>query len=115
MKKKNDWKNRDGIVYSTRSDFEYKRTTENDGNTVHSSAQALTISLDRSGRAGKQVTLVTGFGGSSDELEKLGKTLKSGCGVGGSVKEGVILIQGDVREKARKILQSHGYKTKMKG
>lgn len=115
MSKKNDWKRRDGVVYSTNSEFEYS-TGQNDGaSTLPPQQQNLKVLLDKSMRAGKQVTLVNGFIGSSDDLDALGKMLKSKCGVGGSVKDGEVLIQGDLRDKVVQILQKEGYKVKRSG
>jgi translation initiation factor 1 len=111
-KKKINWKNRDGVVYSTDSSFEYQDREAQEQSTLLPKQQNLKVSLDKNGRAGKQVTLVSGFIGNTDDLEKLGKLLKSGCGVGGSIKEGMILIQGDLREKIAKLLQAQGYRTK---
>ena len=74
--------------------------------------QRLTVTIDRRHRAGKQVTLVSGFSGSDEELEALGKVLKTRCGTGGSVKDGEILIQGDVRDKAVAILTEMGHLAK---
>ena len=111
-KKKNDWKDREGVVYSTQSDFNYQHTGDEVAETLPPQKQNLKVGLDTSGRAGKQVTLIAGFVGSSDDLEKLAKMLKGGCGVGGSAKDGNILIQGDMREKVVKLLVDKGYKTR---
>ena len=115
MAKKNDWKKRDGIVYSTESDFSYSYQGDQEAETLPAQQQNLKVSLDKSGRAGKQVTLVSGFIGSSADLESLAKVIKSKCGVGGSAKDGQILIQGDVRDKVVQVLQTQGYKAKRSG
>lgn len=109
---KNDWKKREGVVYSTNSDFEFNYLESASMATLPPRQQNLKVFLDKSMRAGKQVTLVSGFVGSADDLEKLGKMLKSKCGVGGSIKDGDILIQGDHRDKIVQILIKEGYKTK---
>ena len=109
----NDWKKRLGVVYSTNPDFAY--AAEDDAvevETPEPSRQKLIVSLERSGRAGKQVTLVRGFVGSAEDLAALGKTLKTRCGVGGTAKDGEITIQGDLREKVTALLLSLGYKAK---
>lgn len=112
MAKKNDWKKRDGIVYSTSDSFEYNYDQKEEAATLPPQQQNLRVMLDKSGRAGKQVTLVTGFVGSTDDLEILTKLLKTKCGVGGSMKDGEILIQGDVRDKLVQLLIKEGYKAK---
>jgi translation initiation factor 1 len=115
MSKKNDWKKRDGIVYSTNSSFEYEYNQKEQSETLPPQQQNLKVALDKSMRAGKQVTIVSGFVGSHADLEQLGKNLKSKCGVGGSVKDGEVLIQGDHREKIVQILVKDGYKAKKIG
>ena len=114
MSKKNR-KNRDGIVYSTNSDFEYSYNGENEEETPEPENQDLRVQLDKKSRGGKQVTLITGFVGTEDDLKDLGKQLKSKCGVGGSAKNGEILIQGDVRDKVLDLLKGWGYQAKKSG
>jgi translation initiation factor 1 len=114
-KKNNDWKKRDGMVYSTNSDFEFSYGQNDEAQTLPPQQQNLRVQLDKSGRAGKQVTLVTGFIGTAADLETLTKLIKTKCGVGGSQKDGEVVIQGDVRDKVVQILQKEGYKAKRIG
>jgi translation initiation factor 1 len=115
MAKKNDWKKRDGVVYSTNSDFNYEVKQSASEETLPAQQQQLRVQLDKSMRAGKQVTLVTGFTGKTGDIEVLGKLLKVKCGVGGSVKDREIIIQGDHRDKIVQILIKEGYKAKRIG
>ena len=108
----NDWKRRLGVVYSTNPDFSFREEEEETIETLAPSAQKLIVSIDRRNRGGKQVTLVTGFIGSDEDLAALGRTLKVKCGVGGSAKNGEITIQGDFRDKVTEILRSIGYNAK---
>jgi translation initiation factor 1 len=112
MSKKNSWKNREGIVYSTNQDFAYTNQANHESETLVPAKQNLRVLMDNSGRSGKQVTLITGFIGTTSDLEALTKLLKTKCGVGGSAKEGEILIQGDAREKIVAILTKEGYKAR---
>lgn len=115
MSKKNDWKKRDGVVYSTNDSFEYSQPIKEEEATLPKQQQNLRVMLDKSGRAGKQVTLITGFVGTAADAELLSKFLKTKCGVGGSAKDGEILVQGDVRDKVVDILIKEGYKAKRSG
>lgn len=107
--KNNDWKDRLGVLYSTNPDFQYEKEEVEEEVTWPAEKQLLRISLDKRNRGGKVVTLITGFRGTSDDLAALGKLLKVKCGVGGSAKEGEIIIQGDFRAKVCDILRKEGY------
>jgi translation initiation factor 1 len=109
MKRDNDWKDRLGVMYSTNPDFQYNTDGEEEEETLPKEKQQLRISLDKRNRGGKTVTLITGFRGTAADLEILEKYLKTRCGVGGSAKDGEIIIQGDHRQKALELLQKEGY------
>lgn len=111
----NDWKKRLGMVYSTNPDFDYEKENEPEEETLPPQQQKLKVSIDRKKRKGKSVTLVTGFVGSDDDLKELGKMLKTKCGVGGTVKDGEILIQGEFRDRVMELLKAEGYKVKKSG
>ncbi len=106
-------KNRKGIVYSTNPDFEYEYESDEQQETLPPEQQKLRVELDRKKRKGKQVSLVTGFVGTEEDLKALAKTLKTKCGVGGSAKDGEIVIQGDHRQKIGQILSDLGYKCRV--
>lgn len=106
-------KNRSGVIYSTNPDFQYNDPVEETAAEIPFSSQKLRILLDKSGRAGKTVTLVDGFSGPSSALETLGKEIKNHCGTGGSVKDGQILIQGDQRQKIAAIMVKKGASVKV--
>lgn len=110
-------KNRIGVVYSTNDNYDYDH--DDDGEEMEDLApnqQKLRVMIDRKQRKGKDVTLVTGFVGSEDSLKELGKYLKQKCGVGGSAKNGEMLIQGNQRDKVVTLLKEKGYtQTKASG
>ena len=102
-----------GVVYSTNPNFSYDTEDEEpEAELLPPDKQKLIVKIDRRNRGGKQVTVVEGFVGPADDLEDLGKKLKTKCGTGGSAKDGVILIQGDMRDKVLSVLTSMGYKAK---
>ncbi|PKP08695.1 MAG: translation initiation factor [Bacteroidetes bacterium HGW-Bacteroidetes-4] len=114
-KENNDWKERLNIVYSTNPDYAYQKEAQEEQQTLAPQKQTLRISIDRKKRKGKSVTLIEGFIGSDDDLKELAKTLKTKCGVGGSAKDGEIIIQGEFRQKIAELLTQAGYKTKLIG
>ncbi len=112
---KADKTQRQGVVYSTNPDFAYQTPAPAAATTLPPPQQQLRVQLDKKQRGGKQVTLVTGFAGTEDDLQTLGKLLKTKCGVGGSAKDGEIVVQGDLRDKVLALLLQAGYKAKKAG
>ncbi len=108
-------KNIKNVVYSTNPNFQYEVDEVEEQVTLPKNEQKLYVSIDRKQRAGKEVTLVEGFIGSADDLSDLGKLLKQKCGVGGSAKDGLIIVQGNFKDKVFDILVKEGYGVKKKG
>ena len=107
--KNNDWKDRLNVVFSTNPDLNYEKMEEEEEATLPKNQQKLRVSMEKKGRGGKTVTLIKGFIGTEDDLKDLGKLLKTKCGVGGSAKEGEIIIQGDFKQRIIDLLKSEGY------
>ncbi len=107
----NDWKHRLGVVFSTNPDFSYEREdeAEPEAETLPPHQQKLHVRMERAGRKGKTVTVVSGFVGTQDDLQALAKRLKTRLSVGGTAKDGEIVIQGDVRPRALELLKAEGY------
>lgn len=109
-----DWKERLGVVFSTNPDFQYETSEEADVETLAPAKQNLRVWLDRL-KGGRVATVVRGFVGSDDDLIALGKELKKSCGVGGTAKDGEIIIQGDHRDRVVDLLTKAGYRCKRAG
>jgi translation initiation factor 1 len=105
-------KNMKGVVYSTNPEFDYEKRDDSGKETVPNKQQKLHVKIEKKQRGGKTVTIIEGFIGLEKDLEDLGRMLKTKCGVGGSVKDGLILIQGEQKEKVINLLQEQGYKAK---
>lgn len=108
-------KKRIDIVYSTNPDFQFQHGLDEEADTLPPQQQDLRVQLDKKQRGGKEVTLITGFIGKNEDLENLGKTLKQKCGVGGAVKDGEILVQGNQVQKILDLLITMKYRCKKIG
>ena len=107
--KNNDWKDRLGVVFSTNPDFDFQEENETQDATLPPHQQKLRLRIEKNGRGGKTVTIVSGFVGSDNDLKELSRMLKTRCGVGGSCKDGEIIIQGDFKARIIDILKQEGY------
>jgi len=108
-------KTRSGVVYSTDPDFVFHVEGGEEMETLPPARQNLRVSRDKKQRKGKVVTLITGFIGRETDLQELARLLKVFCGVGGTAKDGEILIQGDFCDKVLGFLQQKGYKARKTG
>ncbi len=113
--KDNNWKDRLNVVYSTNPDFQFQQNEETQHETLPPQKQNLIVAIERKNRGGKTVTLVKGFVGSDDDLGELGKKIKTKCGVGGSAKDGEIIIQGEFKTRIADLLKEWGYRVKVSG
>lgn len=109
-KKDNDWKDRLGMVYSTNPDYIFQEEHEPESEDISPEQQKLRVSVEKHGHGGKTVTIIRGYCGSEESLKELARSLKSYCGTGGAVKEGEILIQGELKEKIIERLKALGYR-----
>ncbi|MBD9178477.1 MAG: translation initiation factor [Odoribacter splanchnicus] len=107
-----DKKKRINVVYSTNPDFSYEYDGISKPETLNPEKQNLRVTIDSKQRGGKTVTLIQGFIGKEEDLKELGKLLKNKCGVGGSIKDGEIIIQGALKDKVLAILKEHRYRAK---
>ncbi|MBQ6799701.1 MAG: translation initiation factor [Bacteroidaceae bacterium] len=107
--KKNDWKDRLGMVYSTNPDIQFVTDDEPEAETLPKNQQRLRVRIEKNGRGGKTATIIAGFIGSEADLKELGKWLKGRLGVGGSAKDGEVLIQGDFKQRVIDLLKADGY------
>ena len=107
--KNNDWKERLNVVYSTNPDFKFENVEKEETKTLDKKQQKLRVNIEKKGRSGKTVTLINGFIGTENDLKELGRLLKSKCGVGGSAKDGEILIQGEFKQRVIELLKAEGY------
>ena len=105
----NDWKDRLGVVFSTDPDFKYEHNKAEEPDTLPPEKQRLKVKIDRKRRKGKVVTIVSGFVGRAEDLKELARLLKTKCGVGGTAKDGEIIIQGEWLEKIKIILTNNNY------
>lgn len=107
--KKNDWKDRLGMVYSTNPDFQFVTDDEPEAETLPKNQQRLRVRIEKNGRGGKTATIIAGFIGSEADLKELGKWIKGRLGVGGSAKDGEVLVQGDFKQRVIDLLKADGY------
>jgi translation initiation factor 1 len=105
----NDWKDRLGVVFSTNPDYQYASDDVQEQSTLPKNEQRLRVAIEKNGRGGKVVTIVRGFVGTEEDMKTLGKFLKTKCGVGGSVKDDEIIVQGNLKEKVIGLLKADGY------
>jgi translation initiation factor 1 len=113
--KDNNWKERLNVVYSTNPNYQFQTNSSNEQETLPNGKQNLIVAIERKNRGGKTVTLVKGFIGCEDDLAELGKKLKTKCGVGGTVKESEIIIQGEFKTRIADLLKEWGYRVKISG
>jgi translation initiation factor 1 len=107
--KKNDWKERLNVVYSTNPDFKYETDEAPETETLPRQQQRLRVAIEKKGRGGKTVTVVTGFEGTEDDLKELARVLKTKCGVGGAAKDGEVIVQGELKQRVIDLLKAEGY------
>lgn len=113
MSKQTNWKDRLGTVFSTDPNYQYKLEEEEEQETIANNKQLLYIKTDSKQRKGKTVTIISNFIGTSEDLDTLAKFLKTKCGVGGSSKDGEIIIQVDFKQKIKEILEKEAYKVRI--